>query len=174
MDGGRASVRNVRSKCRCSHVLQFTFRRAVCCVLHRPPSQVIHCTVLSLTLAQTSAWTSISRCRRSDGNSSLRRHGECLGGSGLVFLGRRRLNRPDGAPAAGEQRGRDRGRLCGPRTKDPEVRATSDDPPVLPRPVPAAARVRVEATPFRETAGVWRLATDATGNDASARFGAVP
>lgn len=46
MDGGRASVRNVRSKCRCSHVLQFTFRRAVCCVLHRPPSQVIHCTVL--------------------------------------------------------------------------------------------------------------------------------
>lgn len=48
MDGGRASVRNVRSKCRCSHVLQFTFRRAVCCVLHRPPSQVIHCTVLSL------------------------------------------------------------------------------------------------------------------------------
>jgi len=101
------------------------------------------------------------------------------------------LNRPDGAPAAGEQRGRDRGRLCGPRTKDPEVRATSDDPPVLPRPVPAAARVRVEATPFRETAGVWRLATDdddddgdagsppppagadATGNDAAARFGAA-
>lgn len=41
-----ATVRNVRSKCRCSCVLQFTFRRAVSCVLHRPPSQVIHCTVL--------------------------------------------------------------------------------------------------------------------------------
>ena len=37
---------NMRSKCRCSCVLQFTFRRAVSCVLHRPPSQVIHCTVL--------------------------------------------------------------------------------------------------------------------------------
>ena len=45
MDSGRATVRNMRSKCRCSYVLQFTFRRAVCCVLHRPPSQVIHCTV---------------------------------------------------------------------------------------------------------------------------------
>lgn len=48
MDAGRAGVRNMRSKCRCSYVLQFTFRRAVCCVLHRPPSQVIHCAVLSL------------------------------------------------------------------------------------------------------------------------------
>ena len=45
MDSGRATVRNVRSKCRCSCVLQFTFRRAVSCVLHRPPSQVIHCIV---------------------------------------------------------------------------------------------------------------------------------
>ena len=36
----------MRSKCRCSYVLQFTFRRAVSCVLHRPPSQVIHCIVL--------------------------------------------------------------------------------------------------------------------------------
>jgi hypothetical protein len=48
MDSGRATVRNVRSKCRCSCVLQFTFRRAVSCVLHRPPSQVIHCIVLFL------------------------------------------------------------------------------------------------------------------------------
>ena len=47
MDSGQATVRNVRSKCRCSCVLQFTFRRAVSCVLHRPSSQVIHCTVLS-------------------------------------------------------------------------------------------------------------------------------
>ena len=45
MDSRRATVRNVRSKCRCSCVLQFTFRRAVSCVLHRPPSQVIHCIV---------------------------------------------------------------------------------------------------------------------------------
>ena len=46
MDSRRATVRNMRSKCRCSCVLQFTFRRAVGCVLHRPPSQVIHCKVL--------------------------------------------------------------------------------------------------------------------------------
>ena len=46
MDSRQAAVRNMRSKCRCSCVLQFTFRRAVSCVLHRPPSQVIHCTVL--------------------------------------------------------------------------------------------------------------------------------
>ena len=37
---------NMRSKGRWSHVLQFTFRRAVSCVLHRPPSLVIHCTML--------------------------------------------------------------------------------------------------------------------------------
>lgn len=47
-DSGRATVRNMRSKCRCSYVLQFTFRRAVRCVLHRPPSQVIHCAAWSL------------------------------------------------------------------------------------------------------------------------------
>lgn len=34
--------RNVRSKCQCSCVLQFTYRRAISCVLHRPTSQVIH------------------------------------------------------------------------------------------------------------------------------------
>ena len=54
MDSRRATVRNMRSKCRCSCVLQFTFRRAVSCVLHRPPSQVIHCTVLYTCLLYTS------------------------------------------------------------------------------------------------------------------------
>ena len=44
-----SSVRNMRSKCRCSYVLQFTFRHAVSCVLHRLPSQVIHCTVLFIS-----------------------------------------------------------------------------------------------------------------------------
>lgn len=40
---GLVSVdRNVRSKCRCSCVLQFTSRRAISCVLHRPTSRVIH------------------------------------------------------------------------------------------------------------------------------------
>lgn len=34
--------RNMRSKCRCSCVLQFTLDHAACCVLHRPTSQVIH------------------------------------------------------------------------------------------------------------------------------------
>ena len=50
MDSQQVTVRNVRSKCRCSCVLQFTFRRAVSCVLHRPPSQVIHCIVLYFVL----------------------------------------------------------------------------------------------------------------------------
>ena len=92
MDGGRASVRNVRSKCRCSHVLQFTFRRAVCCVLHRPPSQVIHCTVLfshhslSLSLLRLSRahWSRTSSSRCCDGDGSRRQHGECcFGGSNV-------------------------------------------------------------------------------------------
>jgi len=34
---------NMRSTCRWSCVLQFTRRRAVCCGLHRPMSQVIPC-----------------------------------------------------------------------------------------------------------------------------------
>ncbi len=46
VDSRRATVRNMRSMCRCSCVLQFTFRRAVSCDLHRPPSQVIHCIML--------------------------------------------------------------------------------------------------------------------------------
>lgn len=40
--GTESMDRNVRSKCRCSCILQFTCRRAICCVLHRPTSQVIH------------------------------------------------------------------------------------------------------------------------------------
>ena len=47
--------RNMRSKGRCSHVLQFTFRRAVSCVLHRPTSQVIHCKPLFLTVTALKA-----------------------------------------------------------------------------------------------------------------------
>ena len=45
---GQASVRNMCSNVWCSFVLHFTFRRAVCCILHQPLSQVIHCAVLSL------------------------------------------------------------------------------------------------------------------------------
>ena len=36
----------MRSKCRCSCVLQFTLCHAFSCVLHRPPSQLIHCIML--------------------------------------------------------------------------------------------------------------------------------
>ena len=42
----QAHFRNMRSKCRCSCVLQFTLYRGVSSVLHRPPSQMIHCIVL--------------------------------------------------------------------------------------------------------------------------------
>ena len=51
----KGQLSNMRSKCRCSCVLQFTFRRAVSCVLHRPPSQVIHCTVLCFKHCSASA-----------------------------------------------------------------------------------------------------------------------
>ena len=42
----QAHFRNMRSKCRCSCVLQFTRHHGVSSVLHRPPSQMIHCIVL--------------------------------------------------------------------------------------------------------------------------------
>ena len=46
----QAQARNMRSKCRCSCVLQFTLCHAFSCVLHRPPSQLIHCIALCLSL----------------------------------------------------------------------------------------------------------------------------
>ena len=89
MDSGQATVRNVRSKCRCSCVLQFTFRHAVGCVLHRPPSQVIHCIVLCFQIvpaekvgsqkeAITHSFTSPNRERAPFQNS--RKGGESLDG----------------------------------------------------------------------------------------------
>ena len=42
----QAQACNMRSKCRCSCVLQFTLCHAFSCVLHRPPSQLIHCIAL--------------------------------------------------------------------------------------------------------------------------------
>ena len=41
----------MRSKCRCSCVLQFTFCHAFSSVLHRPPSQLIHCIALFLVVS---------------------------------------------------------------------------------------------------------------------------
>ena len=64
MDSRQAAVRNMRSKCRCSCVLQFTFRRAVSCVLHRPPSQVIHCIVLFLSSLSLARERSFKRNQR--------------------------------------------------------------------------------------------------------------
>ena len=48
MEIRQAYFRNMRSKCRCSCVLQFTRHHRVSSVLHRPPSQMIHCIVLYL------------------------------------------------------------------------------------------------------------------------------
>ena len=42
----QAQACNMRSNCRCSCVLQFTLSHAFSCVLHRPPSQLIHCMAL--------------------------------------------------------------------------------------------------------------------------------
>lgn len=50
----QAQACNMRSKCRCSCVLQFTLCHAFSCVLHRPPSQLIHCIVLYALVVQTS------------------------------------------------------------------------------------------------------------------------
>ena len=46
MEMRQAHFRNMRSKCRCSCVLQFTRHHGVSSVLHRPQSQMIHCIVL--------------------------------------------------------------------------------------------------------------------------------
>ena len=54
METRQAYFRNMRSKCRCSCVLQFTRHLRVSSVLHRPLSQMIHCIVLYLVFRQTS------------------------------------------------------------------------------------------------------------------------
>ena len=64
MERRRAPCRDMRSKCRCSYVLQFTFRRAVSCVLHRPPSQVIHCIVLFFQSFAKNKFCSVSEKQR--------------------------------------------------------------------------------------------------------------
>ena len=46
----QAHFRNMRSKCQCSCVLQFTRHHGVSSVLHRPRSQMIHCIVLCLDI----------------------------------------------------------------------------------------------------------------------------
>ena len=51
----------MRSKCRCSCVLQFTLRRAVSCVLHRPSSQVIHCIEFCILDSETKSLEIISK-----------------------------------------------------------------------------------------------------------------
>ena len=113
MDGGRASVRNVRSKCRCSHVLQFTFRRAVCCVLHRPPSQVIHCTVLCHSHSLSFC---LSRCRAlwlvaATATAHCTNTGSVLAAGARVFSRRRRRRRPlQGRRPVGARRGPGRSR----------------------------------------------------------------
>lgn len=48
--------RNMRSTCQWSCVLQFTWRRAVCCGLHRPMSQVIPCLGLRFNNFVTLLW----------------------------------------------------------------------------------------------------------------------
>ena len=53
MEMRQAHIRNMRSKCRCSCVLQFTRHHGVSSVLHRPPSQMIHCIVLCCFHSQT-------------------------------------------------------------------------------------------------------------------------
>ena len=51
----QAQTCNMRSKCRCSCVLQFTLCHAFSSVLHRPPSQLIHCIALCLGFSRLAA-----------------------------------------------------------------------------------------------------------------------
>ena len=51
METRRTCFRNMRSKCQCSCVLQFTRHLRVSSVLHRPLSQMIHCIVLYLAFS---------------------------------------------------------------------------------------------------------------------------
>ena len=53
METRQAHFRNMRSKCRCSCVLQFTRHHGVSSVLHRPQSQMIHCIVLCCVNSRT-------------------------------------------------------------------------------------------------------------------------
>ena len=85
MDSGQATVRNVRSKCRCSCVLQFTFRRAVSCVLHRPPSQVIHCTVLSFRHSPLARVASVEKTTVFHIPTQGKGSGSNPGGGGEIF-----------------------------------------------------------------------------------------
>ena len=48
METKQVYLRNVRSKCECLCVLQFTWHHRVSSVLHQPLSQIIHCKVLYL------------------------------------------------------------------------------------------------------------------------------
>ena len=61
MEMRQAHFRNMRSKCRCSCVLQFTRHHGVSSVLHRPPSQMIHCIVLCFQFSDLRPKTRLSR-----------------------------------------------------------------------------------------------------------------
>ena len=61
----QAQTCNMRSKCRCSCVLQFTLCHASSCVLHRPPSQLIHCIALYLIFFSLEMNPHNSSCPRS-------------------------------------------------------------------------------------------------------------
>ena len=102
MDSGRASVRNMRSKCRCSYVLQFTFRRAVCCVLHRPPSQVIHCAVLSLQTCKVRR--AEATCQKSQTAQTFAPRGRATVTGEPQVRGRRRFRRTRPHPRTGAAR----------------------------------------------------------------------
>ena len=57
----QAHFHNMRSKCRCSCVLQFTRHHGVSSVLHRPPSQMIHCIVLCFQILRLTSRDCVKR-----------------------------------------------------------------------------------------------------------------
>ena len=104
MDSGRATVRNVRSKCRCSCVLQFTLRRAVSCVLHRPSSQVIHCIEFCKVFRKLTSFCTCNLSKSSQFYSALAGVGAPNPGQALArprATGRSRAPRQQLLPARG-------------------------------------------------------------------------
>ena len=160
MDSRRATVRNRRSKCRCSCVLQFTFRRAVSCVLHRPPSQVIHCTVLFLfPYGCPNRIGSIERTEKATHHKSFS-HPNVGKGSWFQLAVRRGGGSLSGLPRPDASRLRSRQGLDGPAGTWESVRPRAGEPGARDPPAELNRRETREVDCLFETRSLLRIDND--------------